>query len=283
MRRIGQHSVFLCQHDRKRTLSGGGVCRIFGSEIRVVAVGHFRATATLRPTRAAAHYNLGTALTSAGLLDDAVASYEKALALRPDYAVALSNLGDTLVMLGRDQEAVRRYEAAVAADPALPEAHNNLGAALWKRGDLARAERELQRALALRPDYADAYFNLGHVALLIDGARAAAPHFRRAAALKPDWVVASISAAWLLATTAESDVRAPFEATQLAERTAQLTGRADPRVLDTLAVAYAASGRFDEAVQTAREALGLASGPLARDLAARLALFERREPFIDKR
>jgi len=279
---IGLDTMLLSSPDDTELHDDAGVLALLLGR-PVVAVGHFRATATLRPTLAAAHYNLGTALTSAGLLDDAVASYEKALALRPDYAVALSNLGDTLVMLGRDQEAVRRYEAAVAADPALPEAHNNLGAALWKRGDVARAERELQRALALRPDYAEAYFNLGHVALLIDGARAAAPHFRRAAALKPDWVVASISAAWLLATTADRDVRAPFEAAQLAERAAQLTGRGDPRVLDTLAVAYAASGRFDEAVRVAREALAVAGGPLEQDIALRLAMFERGEAFVDKR
>ena len=279
---IGLDTMLLSSPDDVELHDDAGVLALLLGR-PAVAVSHFRVSATLRPTLAAAHYNLGTALTSAGLLADAIVSYERALAIRPDYAVALNNLGDTLVALGRPDDAVRRYEAAVAADPAMPEAHNNLGAALWKRGDLARAERELQRALALRPDYADAYFNLGHVALRMDGARAAAPHFRRAAALKPDWVVASISAAWLLATTAESDVRAPFEAAQLAERAVQLTGRADPRVLDTLAVAYAASGRFEEAVQAAREALGKADGALAKDITIRLGMFERREAYVDKR
>ncbi len=247
------------------------------------AVGHFRATARRQPESAPAHYNLGTALTQAGLFDDAIASYERAIALRPGYAVALANLGDTLASAGRANEAIRRYEEAVAADPLLPEAHNSLGAMLWRRGDLDRAERELTRTLELRPAYAEAFFNLGHVAVRRKDIKTAVTNFRKAAAASPGWPLALTTAAWVLATAADLDVRAPFEAAQLAERAASLTGRADPRVLDALAVAYASSGRFDEAVQTAREAQGKASGSLAKDIAARLAMFERREAFVDQR
>ena len=247
-----------------------------------VAVGHFRATAERRPSSAAAHYNLGTALTSAGLFDDAVASYERALQLEPRYAKALSNLGDTLMSMGRLAEAVARYEAAVAVDPSMPESHNNLGAALWRRGEYVRAERELREALRLRPGYAEAYFNLGHLAIRTGDVPAAARHFRRAAELKTDWVLALTTAAWVLSTSASPDVRAPADAVELAERAAGLTGRQDARSLDVLAVALASAGRFDDAVRTAREALGKAAPPLSDAIGARLRLFERGEPFVDR-
>ena len=248
-----------------------------------VAVQHFRATAERQPDSASAHYNLGTALTAAGLFDDAVASYERALQLRPRYARALSNLGDTLVVLGRADEAIRRYEAAVAAEPSMPEARNNLGAALWRKGDLLRAERELNEAIRLRPDYAEAYFNLGHAAVRDRRLADAAGHFRKAATLKDDWVVALTTAAWVLSTAGDGTVRAPAEALPFAERAVRLTGRRDARALDVLAVAYASAGRFDDAVAAAREARALADPALARDIAARLAMFERREAFVDKR
>ncbi len=247
------------------------------------AVGHFRATARQQPGSAPAHYNLGTALTQAGLFDDAITSYERAIALRPGYAVALANLGDTLASAGRATEAIQRLEEAVAADSSLPEARNSLGAMLWRRGDLDRAERELKRALELRPSYAEAFFNLGHVAVRRADIKTAAANFRKAAASNPGWPLALTTAAWVLSTAADLDVRAPFEAAQLAERAAQLTARSDPRVLDTLAVAYAASGRFEDAMQAAREALGKADGGLAKDIAMRLALFERREAYVDRR
>jgi Flp pilus assembly protein TadD len=248
-----------------------------------VAVTHFRATAERQPQSAAAHYNLGTALTSAGLFDDAVASYERALRIQPAYARALNNLGDTLVAMGRADEAVRRYEAAVAAEPSMPEARNNLGAALWRRGDFARAGRELGEALRLRPGYPEAHFNLGHLAVRTGRLGEAAGHFREAAARKPEWVLAQTTAAWVLATAGDPSVRAPAEAIAFAERAARATARQDARVLDVLAVAQAAAGRFDEAVRTAREALARATPPLAADISARLALFERGEPFVDRR
>ncbi len=61
-----------------------------------------------------------------------------------------------------------------------------------------------------------------------------------------------------------------------------LTGRQDARALDVLGVALASAGRFDEAVAAAREALGKATPPLTAAIAARVALFERREAFVDR-
>jgi Flp pilus assembly protein TadD len=68
----------------------------------------------------------------------------------------------------------------------------------------------------------------------------------------------------------------------LAGRAVTLTGRQDAQALDVLAVALASAGRFDEAVRTAREALVLATPPLSTAIAARLALFERGEAYVDR-
>lgn len=280
---IGLDTMLLSAPDDTELHDDAGVLALLLGR-PAVAVGHFKVSATRRPLDAAAHYNLGTALTQAGLFDDAVASYQQALTIRPRYARALSNLADTLVVLGRSDEAIARYEQAVRADPLMPEAHNNLGAALWRKGDLLRAERELNEALRLRPGYAEAYFNRGHTALKDGRLVDAAGHFRVAASLKPDWVAAVSTAAWVLATASDREARSPGEAVPLAERAVQLTGRRDARTLDVLAVAYAAAGRFDDAVAAEREAQphATAEATLAREIARRLALFERREPFIDK-
>jgi hypothetical protein len=62
-----------------------------------------------------------------------------------------------------------------------------------------------------------------------------------------------------------------------------LSGHRDPNVLDTQAAAQAAAGRFEEAVQTTRAALGLAlrfpAGSPIDDLRARLALYEQHVPY----
>ena len=48
------------------------------------------------------------------------------------------------------------------------------------------------------------------------------------------------------------------DAVRWAERAAQLTDRQNPLILDTLAIAYAAAGQFNQAVTTAQTALALA-------------------------
>ena len=96
-------------------------------------------------------------------------------------------------------------------------------------------------------------------------------------------MTAVTTAAGVFASADDAEARSPGEAVPLAERAAALTGRRDAQVLDVLAVAYAAAGRFDDAVATAREAQAKAAPALARDIARRLALFERREAFVDKR
>ena len=247
-----------------------------------VAISHFRVTAERRPASAAAHYNLGTALTSAGLFDDAIAAYERALRIDPGYTKALNNLGDTLMASGRIADAIPRYEQSVALDPTMPESRNNLGAALWRRGEYARANRELREALRLRPGYAEAYFNLGHLAIRTGDVPAAARNFRLAAVSRPDWVLAVTTAAWVLATAADPAVRAAAVAVDSAERAVVLTGRQDARALDVLGVALASAGRFDEAVAAAREALGRSTPPLTAAIAARVTLYERREAFVDR-
>jgi hypothetical protein len=67
---------------------------------------------------------------------------------------------------------------------------------------------------------------------------------------------------------------------RLAERAAEATDFSDPQVLDTLARAYAAAGRPDEAAHTAGRAAELAEAGgqpvLAADLRERAAAYRRR-------
>jgi Flp pilus assembly protein TadD len=115
------------------------------------AVRHFRASAARRPDAAPARYNLGTALTMAGQLDEAARELERAVALDPGYGVAYANLGSVLLQQGRVAQAITRLEKAVALSPGNAEALNSLSAAYAVSGDTARALDTIDRALALQP------------------------------------------------------------------------------------------------------------------------------------
>ena len=81
--------------------------------------------------------------------------------------------------------------------------------------------------------------------------------------------------AWLLATSGLGGPGAAAEAVTLAEQAVAALGDRDAAALDTLAVAYAAAGRREDAERTATRALALAEAngdpELAAQIRARLA------------
>ena len=126
----------------------------------------------------------------------------------------------------------------------------NLSAALAKRNKVARAIARWKETLRLNPDHIDSHNNL----------------------------------AWLLATTADDNVRDPAEAVRLATRACQLTQYRRPDVLDTLAAAYAADGDFAKAVEIAEKALSLVSCSEKQTnwIQERIELYKAKKPYYGK-
>jgi tetratricopeptide (TPR) repeat protein len=222
------------------------------------AVGHYEQALRLKPDYAEAHYNLGVASARLGRLPEAVGHWEQALRSKPDYAEAHYNLGVVLGRLGRLTEAVGHWEQALRSKPDYAEAHCALGIALEHAGRVQDAIGHYEQALRLKPDDAEAQYNLG-VALVRLGRRPEAMgHWEQALRSKPDYAEAENSLAWLLATIATADGGDPVRAVTLSERACKLTDNRVAGYLDTLAVAYAAVSRFQDAVATARKAIELA-------------------------
>ena len=87
--------------------------------------------------------------------------------------------------------------------------------------------------------------------------------------------------AWLLATSTSERARDGKRAVELAIQACELTFWTNPNLLDTLAAAYAETGRFDEAVRWQNEALefpefGKFAGKAGRE---RLSLYESGRPY----
>jgi tetratricopeptide (TPR) repeat protein/SAM-dependent methyltransferase len=123
----------------------------------------FRKAAELMPDDADAHYNLGIAQKSLGLLADAAASYRRALKIKADYAEAHSNLGNVLKELGHLKEAAASYRRTVELKPRSAQAHFNLGKTLKELGKPEEAKKSLLHAIAIKPDYVDALNNLAKI------------------------------------------------------------------------------------------------------------------------
>jgi tetratricopeptide (TPR) repeat protein len=246
---------------------------------------HFRYLASTAPDVAVIRNKLGTLLARQGQETEAVHEFRAALALDPGYAFAHYNLGLLLRDRGETGEAIAHLAAAAERLPDHAEVIADLGAALQAAGRLPEAESQYRRALAVAP--ADAAVRLRLAALLLErpgGAAAAAGELRRVVAARPDWAQAAGMLAWLLATSPDPALRAPAEALARAQRAAELTGGGAADVLDALAAAEAANGRFAEAAVTARRALALAEGAgtagRAQAIRRRLAGYERGVPYL---
>jgi Flp pilus assembly protein TadD len=151
-------------------------------------------------------------------------------------------------------EAIIQYQKALEIQPVNAEFHHNLGYALFQKGQTDEAIAQLQEALEIRPDQPKACYNLARVA-------------------------------WELATSPEATVRNGAKAVALAGQVEQLSGGRDPVINMTLAAAYAETGRFPEAIETARRAQQLAAAQnkpsLVEAIQMQVGRYQAGAPFRD--
>ena len=230
-------------------------------------------------TRAISHYALGSVLLQSNKLDAAHGELAEAIRLMPGFADAHLNLGVVLQAQGRANQAASEYREVIRLDPLNGQPHYNLGRLAASAGELDEAIANFEESLRLGPADADVHSSLGSALARAGHLEPAIGAYRRALAINPDHPAALVDLAWILATSQNLSKNSAEEAIQLAERVAALTGKGNPTVLDTLAMAYFSAGRSDDASRAARRALSLAIKGHLDDLAVQirthLALFER--------
>ena len=219
---------------------------------------YYRQALKARPDSADVHNNLANLLARQGRLDEAVEHYRLALAIRPNYGEAHNNLANRLVALGRFDEAERHYRQVLEIMPNCVEALAGLGNALSRQGRLDEAVEQYHQALEIRPNDAGVRNNLRKVSTEEANLAVTLEEYRKSLERKPDDAATANNLAWLLATCPSASLRNGTEAVEIARRVNRLAGGNQPAVLDTLAAAYAETGRFPEALSTAHRALELA-------------------------
>jgi tetratricopeptide (TPR) repeat protein/Tol biopolymer transport system component len=253
------------------------------------AIPAWRSALQLNPDDARANNNLGFALARQGRLAESIAPWETALRandqipeVRKNLVGALENLGVASLRKGDLTEALPPLRRAAELDPQDAAAQYNLGLALLRGSSFDEAVAHFQRALALDSRNPQTHNDLAVALAQKRRFEEAAAHFREAIMIDPGFAQAHSNLAWLLATSPAAAVRNGGEALKVAARAVDLSRGRDASMLDALAAAYAEGGRFQEAVETARRALELAPQPLVPALKARLAMYQRREPFREK-
>ncbi|MFL6501409.1 MAG: tetratricopeptide repeat protein [Candidatus Udaeobacter sp.] len=195
--------------------------------------------------------NLGIISLDKGQLDDAISKLQAAIELRPENAPAHDNLAKALLKKGQVAEAMVHYRKFLELEPASVEARNTLGTALIQQGHVREAIEQWQEALATQPENGNAASNL----------------------------------AWVFATCPEDSIRDGARAIELGEKALRISGGKIAMIYRVLAAAYAESGRFADAVETANRGVELAtiqgSPALAAELEKNVTLYQSGTPLRD--
>jgi len=172
-----------------------------------------------------AQNNLGVTYKNLGRFDLAVSSLQAAIIGNPTAGNPKVAMGDLFVAMGKPLASLPFYFSALhTADRTRHFAHNNLAFALCELGRIDEAIQHYNEALQIKPSYQAAKINLAEIYT-----KAKDPRFR--------------------------DGR---KAVALALELCDATYHSVPEFLETLAGAYAESGQFDKAIETARRAFAKA-------------------------
>ena len=244
------------------------------------AVRQFRNAVELAPDDPTMRLNLGLALNRTGDARAAMDQFEEAVRLDSGLARAHFAMGTLFERSGRYEEATDRYTAAVAYDPRLGEAHLRLANVLRLTDRLDASLASYDRVLDLEPTSREARFGVAMALVRLMRHGEALERLRTSSDLHPDEPAFPLAAARLLAASPDPSVRDGQEALDLAAALAE--AHDTTAVAETLAMALAELGRYEEAVQWQRRAMAGAAAAgrsdIAQRMAANLALYRRSTP-----
>jgi tetratricopeptide (TPR) repeat protein len=231
-----------------------------------------------------AHNAMGSEHLRRGRTAEAAEQFELALELLPQWNEPRLGLADVEIQRGRVHRALSLYEEALKRDPTSASAAGRYGLALGLVGRFGEARIQLAKALAVRDGTAELHRAMAEIEVALGDPSAAQRHAREALRLAPDNDDAANVLAWSLATAGDSDLRNPKEAAVVIESRALASGAS--WLLDTLAAAYAADGRFAEAIDTAERAARIATEQGRRaeagEIRERIQLYEARKPYVER-
>ena len=216
---------------------------------------------------------------------DSETLFTHALAVTGNNDVALNNLGIIFLEKGQLDDAISKLQAAIDLRSENGPAHDNLAKALLKKGQVAEAMVHYRKFLEIEPENVEARNTLGTALIQQGHVKEAIDQWQDALALQPDNGNAASNLAWVFATCPEASTRDGARAVQLGEKALRISGGKIPMIHRVLAAAYAESGRFADAIETAQRGAELATTQgnpgLAAELESNIALYQSGRPLRD--
>ena len=143
----------------------------------------------LKPTHHEARVQLGRTLAASGRQDEGIAMLERVITAAPDHALAHTALGEILLDRGRPTVAREHFEAAIAGEGTAATwalAHFQLARIAAESGNGQLGEIHLRTARTLAPNFFEAQIALGQLVSALGRHAEAAEIFAAAIASRPE-------------------------------------------------------------------------------------------------
>ena len=203
----------------------------------------------------------------------AAKDFSKAIVLRADYTQGYFNRAEALSALGKPELAIRDYTSALRLAPGDAQALTGRGHAYVAMKDFTAALADFNTVIKAHPTNAlalvnrgDCYESAGDWKLSLSD-YAAAKKFASAdgSAANKLTDLADQRTAWVLASASDPSVRDAEKAMTLIEPCVDRSSSPSVAMLETLAAAQAATGRFEEAKQNQTKAIQLTGAEVSVD------------------
>jgi tetratricopeptide (TPR) repeat protein len=257
--------------------------------VATIQVGHWHDTVSLfshslsiNPRNVSASYGLATGLVAQGDVDKALQGINLALKVQPTSGLAWQCKAHILLRMQRWAECEKALEQALKYNDQKPTILTEVGRIYIDLGRYDRAEQALLASYQLEPQ---AFLNLvalGIVAKDTGRLPLAMRYFNEARQVVPNDPGLVMMIARLTATARDDAYRKPDDALRLAEWACAQVPSAGPYWLDSLGAAYAAQGRFEEAIHAANRGRELAQllnrSHMVKLIARHTEMYQRGEP-----
>ena len=240
----------------------------------------FREGLAETPDDAGLHHWLGATLMVTGDTRGAGEQFTEALRLDPEYADSHLGLGALLLGSGRYPEALDAFETAVAIRPNYFQARLGLADALRATGQLEGAAQQLDQVIDLDPSFVDGWMARAMTQIQLGQFREARDGLRQGVLIHADHPGLSDLLVRILAAAPDAAVRDGVEAVSIMQE--RFKGPVSLEMYETMAMALAEVGRYEEAANWQRQAMSVAEQNGRSDVAAlmaeALALYEQGQP-----
>jgi len=180
------------------------------------------------------------------------------------------------------EDAITDYSRAIRLNPSDPTLYLARSMIYADEKQFSNAVTSCTAAIALDSGYSEAYCNRGYYLSRLGNYRAGIEDCQKALAMDTNSVWAYNNLAWLLSIVPDAKLRDGKKAVQYATKACDMTHWKDPIFIDTLAAAYAESGRYRKAVKLEKSIIAIMPEDDRDEAKRALALYQNHKPFREE-